>query len=678
VDWESEILEKTANTVRFLSADAVERAASGHPGMPMGAADYAVVLWAGHLVVNPDDTVWPNRDRFILSAGHGSMLLYSLLHLFGYDLSIEDIKNFRQWGSKTPGHPEYGMTPGVETTTGPLGQGFANGVGMALASRLVAERINTEEHPVISHRVFGMVSDGDIMEGVASEAASLAGHLGLGNIIYIYDDNDITIEGSRALSYSEDTARRFEAYGWQVLSVSGHDRTAINSAISLACAETERPSIIMARTKIAFGCPTKEGKAETHGAPLGPEEISAAKERVSWDGPEFHVPEEVYDFCRAALEVKLGAYQCWREMLDSFREKEPERAKLFDAFVSGELPADLAEKALAAVDNKPMATRKASGAVLQILAEELPFMFGGSADLGPSNNTLIKGSAAITRNDFSGRNIHFGIREHGMGSVMNGMALYGMIPYAGTFLVFSDYMRPALRLSALMGLRVIWVFTHDSIFVGEDGPTHQPVEHLAALRSIPGLHVVRPADSAETAVAWCEALKRDGPTALILSRQTLPAIDRDRFAPAEGLARGGYILAGPPAASSGARAGDDDPELLIMATGSEVSLGLEVYEELAGRGLKVRLASMPCLERFEEQDKEYRDSVIPPGCKRRVVIEAGVSLGWHKYAGQDALAITMESFGSSAPHKVLAEKLGFNREAVLEMIDCTWPDLEKD
>jgi len=666
MDWNSRLAVRTASAIRILSAEAVERAKSGHPGMPMGAADCALVLWASHLNFNPRQPDWPNRDRFILSAGHGSMLLYSLLHLFGFELSLDDIKNFRQWESRTPGHPERGHTPGVETTTGPLGQGFANGVGMALAQKLMAARINTDRFPVLSHRVFAIVSDGDLMEGVSHEAASLAGHLGLDNLVYIYDDNRITIEGATALSISEDTAGRFEAYGWRVLKVDGHDRAAVDRALLELEQKSGKPALLMARTQIGYGCPEKGGSAETHGAPLGDEELSGARECLEWKEPEFSIPREVYEFCREALPPKLEVYDAWTRMLAEFRSEEPERAKLFDALVAGEVPADLEAKVMAALEKKPLATRKASGAIVQVLAREVPILFGGSADLAPSNNTMIKGETSVGRENFAGRNLHFGIREHAMAAIMNGMALYGLIPYGGTFLIFADYMRPAIRLAALMGLRAIYVFTHDSIFVGEDGPTHQPIEQAASLRAIPNLQVIRPADSEETAVAWLEAMNRkDGPTALLLTRQTLPVIDRAKFAPADGLKKGAYVLAGD--------AGE--PDLVLMASGSELALALEVFEELTARGKKVRLVSMPCFEKFEAQDNKYQEQTLAPDCPRRAAIEAGAPMGWHRYVGPSGLVIGMDRFGASAPYKVLAEKFGFTRESVLEKIRAAFPGL---
>lgn len=666
MDWTSPVVKKTTDTIRILAAEAVEKAKSGHPGLPMGAADYALVLWAKYLSFNPEDPQWPNRDRFVLSAGHGSILLYILLHLFGYDLSLDDLKNFRQWGSKTPGHPEHGI-PGVETTTGPLGQGFANGVGMALAMKLVAARVNTPQFPALNHRVFAMVSDGDLMEGLSAEAASLAGHWGLGNLVYIHDDNDITIEGARSLSLSEDTAKRFEAYGWQVIKADGHDLAAMDRALGEACAETARPSLIMAKTRIGCGCPNKAGSADVHGAPLGGDELAAARQCLGWDQAEFTVPPEVRAFCRETLAPKQGAFRKWQEMLAAFRREEPEKAKRFDSFLSQELPADLPAKLLAAVGEKPVATRQASGACLQVLSKELPWLFGGSADLAPSNNTMIKGETAIGRDNFLGKNLHFGIREHALGGVMNGMALYGLIPYGGTFLVFADYMRPPIRLAAIMGLRVIYVFTHDSIFVGEDGPTHQPIEHLAALRIIPNLHLFRPADAAETAVAWAEAVARkDGPTALALSRQTIPLIDRKKYSGAEEAKRGGYVLAGN---DNGA------PDLILMGSGSEAALAFEVFEELAGKGMKLRAVSLPCWERFEAQDKKYQETVLPPSCGKRVAIEAGVEMGWHRWVGPDGLVLAMNRFGASAPYKILAEKFGFTKTAVLEMVKCTYPGL---
>jgi len=664
VNWKTAAAQKTVDTIRVLSAEAVERAQSGHPGMPMGAADFALVLWAGHLRFDPADPNWPNRDRFILSSGHGSMLLYSLLHLFGFPLTLEDIKSFRQWGSRTPGHPEHGITPGVETTTGPLGQGFANGVGMALAQKLIAARVNTDKFPILDHRVYAIVSDGDIMEGVTAEAASLAGHLGLGNLIYLYDDNDITIEGDRNLAFSDDTRRRFEALHWQVLPADGHDRDAVDAALRAARAETGRPSLIMCKTRIGFGCPHKCGAADVHGAPLGADELKATRAGLCWNYPEFFIPAEAYDFCREAARDKIAAAAAWRQTMADFRRQEPERAKLFNALVNGELPADLEERALAAVDQKPVATRKASGQILQALSPAIPALFGGSADLHPSTNTLIKKQPLIGPGRFEGRNLHFGIREHAMAGMANGMALSGLIPYVGTFMVFSDYMRPSVRLAALMKLRVIYVFTHDSIFVGEDGPTHQPVEHVAALRLIPNLHLFRPADGPETAIAWTAALRRlHGPTALALTRQTVPALDRARYAPADGARRGGYVLGGA-----------DEPGIILMASGSELPIAAAAFEELEKRGVKARLISMPCLELFDEQDEAYRRSVLPPACRRRVAIEAGRSTSWHKYTGLDGLILGLDRFGASAPASVLAREFGFYPEAALAAIGRAYPE----
>ncbi|MFO8057391.1 MAG: transketolase [bacterium] len=665
MDWNSELARKTADSIRVLAADAVQKAKSGHPGLPMGAADYTLVLWASYLNFNPRDPAWPNRDRFVLSAGHGSMLLYALLHLFGFDLSMEDIMNFRQLGSKTPGHPEYGITPGVETTTGPLGQGFGNGVGMALAARLMADKLNTDKYTIIDHQVYALVSDGDLMEGVSSEAASLAGHLGLGNLVYIYDDNQISIEGPTSLAFSEDVARRFEAYHWNVISIDGHDREAADQALQKASEENSRPTLIMAKTRIAYGSPGKAGSEKSHGAPLGEDELTATKESLGHADPAFHLDDGIYRFCRDFVTEKRETYDKWTEMIKEYRREEPERARLLDALVKGEVPQDLKDKALSTIKTEPVATRKASGAVLQVLSCEVPTLYGGSADLAPSNNTLIKGESDVACDSFSGRNLRFGIREHGMGALLNGMALYGLIPYGGTFLIFSDYMRPAIRLAALMGLRVIYVYTHDSIFVGEDGPTHQPVEQLAALRAIPGLDVVRPADAQETALAWCHALNRkQGPSALALTRQSLPPVDRQKYAAADGLERGGYVLAG-----------SDDPDIVIMASGSELHPAIEVYEELSARGVKAKLVNMPCMELFDRQDKEYRDKVVPPECKRKVAIEAAVAMPWYKYTGPHGLVFSVETFGASAPYKVLAEKFGFQKDALVEMIDCVFTDL---
>jgi transketolase len=663
LDWKNDIADKAADTIRVLSAEAVQKANSGHPGMPMGAADFSLVLWMEYLSFNPKKPDWPNRDRFVLSAGHGSMLLYSLLHLTGYDLSMDDIKNFRQIGSITPGHPEYGETPGVETTSGPLGQGVGVGIGMALAEKIMAAKINTDKYPIIDHNIFGVVGDGDLMEGVAMEAVSIAGHLGLDNLVYLYDDNDITIEGGTGLSISEDTEARFKAVGWNVTKVDGHDKQAVSGAIKKAVASKGKPSLIMAKTVIGKGSPNKAGTSDTHGAPLGEEELALTKDALGWKEKPFTVPADVQGFITSCVAEKQKAYDDWDKMVETFRKDEPEKAKLFDSFVSGDLPDNLEELALNAYDkDKALATRKSSGMVLQEMSKALPTLFGGSADLAPSNNTTIKGEDAVQKGDFSGKNIHFGIREHGMGAVLNGMALYGMIPYGGTFMMFTDYMRPAIRMAALMNQRVIYVMTHDSIFLGEDGPTHQPVEHLSALRAIPNLNVMRPGDSAETALAWYEAIRRtDGPTILSLTRQGLPVLDREKLAPADGLKKGGYVIKKA-----------DSPDMIIIATGSELALAIEVAEELDKKGSITSVVSMPCIELFDAQDQAYKDEVLPKSCKKRIVIEAGSSWGWHKYAGDDGLIFSVDTFGTSAPYKDLQKKYGLHKDALLEMIECSF------
>ncbi|MFZ4856844.1 MAG: transketolase [Desulfuromonadaceae bacterium] len=648
---------RCADAVRIISAEAVDRANSGHPGLPMGAADCAIALWGNFLDFNPEDPRWPNRDRFILSAGHGSMLLYSLLHLFGYDLSMDEIKNFRQWGSKTPGHPEFGHTVGVEVTTGPLGQGFANGVGMGLAARMAAERFNTVDFKPITHFVYALCGDGCLQEGISYEAAALAGHLKLGNLIYIYDSNSITIEGKTDLAWSEDIEGRFTASGWHVQKIDGHNNDQIVAAIAAARAETGKPSIIIATTHIAYGSPAKQGSSGAHGSPLGSDEIAATRKNLGWDAPPFTVPEDVQATCQQRVdEVKLG-YASWQRGFASWRVANPEKAQLWDDMWHKKLPAHLSEELLASVAGKDGATRALSGTVLQKVAALIPSLVGGSADLSPSNNSDIKGSASVQADSFAGRNLHFGIREHAMGAAINGMALYGcFVPYGATFLVFADYCRPAVRLSALMGQQAIYIFTHDSFFVGEDGPTHQPIEHVASLRLIPGLQVIRPADGVETALAWQAALQYAGPTALILTRQNLPVIDRSAaFTPADALT-GGYVVSSPAV-----------PAAVIMASGSEVHVAVEAAASLASQGIAARIVSVPCLETFLAQSAEYRNKVLPAGIPR-VAFEAGRGMAWGSLIGCDGLFIGIEHFGASAPDKVLAEQFGFTAPQVAEKI----------
>lgn len=648
-------------TLRFLAADMVEQAHSGHPGLPMGAAAMAFTLWTRHLRHNPRNPRWPGRDRFILSGGHGSALLYSLLYLSGYDLTLDDLRAFRQWGSRTPGHPEYGLTPGVETTTGPLGQGFANGVGMAIAQAHLAALFNRPGYPLFDHYIYAIVTDGDLMEGVSAEAASLAGHLRLGKLIYLYDDNRISIDGSTDLTFSEDRARRFEAYGWQVLRVEdGNDVEAIDAALRAAQAD-ERPSLILCRTIIGYGAPTRQGTAKAHGEPLGEEELRAAKEAIGWPLEKFYVPEDVLTFFRQAVERGAQQEARWREMFEAYRREYPDLAMELARRLEGRLPeAWEAELPVFAAEAKGPATRAASGKVLEGLAQRVPELVGGSADLTPSNNTRPSFFTDFQKDTPQGRYLRFGVREHGMGAILNGMALYGgVIPYGGTFLVFSDYMRPAIRLAALSHLGVIYVFTHDSIGLGEDGPTHQPIEHLAALRAIPNLAVIRPADANEVTYAWKVALeRRHAPTALILSRQNLPVLDRARYASAEGLQRGAYILAD---------LGKGEPQIALIASGSEVALIVEAGEKLAEAGYAVRLISFPSWELFEAQEESYRAQVLPPRLKARLAVEAGVRQGWERYLGEKGNIISLERFGASAPGKVLFEQFGFTVENVVKL-----------
>jgi len=620
----------------------------------------AYVLWTRFLRHNPANPLWPDRDRFVLSAGHGSMLLYSLLHLTGYDLPLEELMNFRQWGSRTPGHPEYGLTPGVETTTGPLGQGFANGVGMAIAEAYLAARFNRPGHKIVDHYTYAIVSDGDLMEGIASEAASLAGHLRLGKLIYLYDDNRVSIEGSTDLAFTEDRGQRFQAYGWHVQRVDGYDLEAIAAAIR-AAQRDPRPSLIMARTHLAYGSPHKQNDAKAHGAPLGEEEVRLTKENLGWPTePPFFIPEEALARFRQALERGHAWEAEWRARFDAYAAEYPDLAEEWRMAMAGELPPgwDAALPVFKPEDG-PMATRAASGKVLNAIAPRLPTLIGGSADLAPSTKTYLEGLGDFGAEDRLGRNLHFGVREHAMGGILNGMALHGgVIPFGGTFLVFSDYMRPSIRMAAMMGLHVIYVFSHDSLWIGEDGPTHQPVEQLAALRAIPNLTVIRPADANETVVAWRVALEqRSGPVALILSRQSLPILDRTSLAPAEGLVRGAYVLA----EAEGGR-----PDLILIATGSEVHLALEAQKLLAERGVRARVVNMPSWELFDRQPESYRRAVLPPEVTARLAIEAGVSQGWHRYVGPAGDVLGIERFGASAPYKVLQEKFGFTAEDVAQ------------
>lgn len=649
-------LRRAANTIRFLAADGVQKANSGHPGMPMGMADCAAVLWLQYLTFNPRDPKWANRDRFVLSGGHGSMLLYSLLYLAGFDVTLDDLKSFRQWGSKTAGHPEYWAIPGIETTTGPLGQGFANAVGMAIAAKMTAARFNTPSHEIFgAHTVYAFAGDGDIMEGVTQEAASLAGHLGLNNLIVFYDNNGITIEGSTSLAFSEDVAKRFQAMNWNTIAIDGHNYEQIASAIEAARKEKERPTLILATTHIGYGAPEKQDTAEAHGAPLGVEEVKAAKRNLGWPEDEFYVPEDVTALFKARVDELMKEYEQWTKKFQEWEKANPERAQEWHRRQARELPNNLEEELLASVAQASGATRSISGTVMQKIAELLPEFVGGSADLYPSTNTLLKKKESIAKNAFSGANFHFGIREHGMGSILNGIALYGgFIPFGATFFVFSDYMRPPIRLAALMELPVVYVFTHDSIFVGEDGPTHQPVEQIVALRAIINLVNIRPCDAQEVALAWAYALRRkEGPTALLLTRQKVGTVQRERPLTKEEFNRGGYIVK---------KENGPKPDIVLVASGSEVPVALDAAAELAST-YSVRVVSMPSRELFLAQNQSYQQEIVPQDA-RVVVVEAARGMGWGDVFRQPLLVLGIERYGASAPEKVLAEKFGFTGKAV--------------
>ena len=652
--------QKAADTLRMLAVDAVEQANSGHPGLPMGAADFAFVLWHDFLRFNPKNPKWPGRDRFILSAGHGSALLYGLLHLFGYDVSMEELKNFRQWGSLTPGHPESGHTPGVEVTTGPLGQGFANGVGMALAQQMASASLGLDQQKILDHYIYALVSDGDLMEGISSEAASLAGHLKLGNIIYIYDDNRITIDGQTGVSFSEDVGARFKALGWHTQGIDGHDHQAINKAVKKAQKVLDKPSLILARTHIAQGSPNKHDLSSAHGSPLGKDEVAATRKNLGWPQQPFYIPDEVRSICQKKISKNKREYNNWQKDFAAWHLQNPEKAELWDKLDKKKIPVDIYGILSATIKAESAATRSLSGEMIQKIAGIIPSLAGGSADLAGSTNSDIKGSAHVSAEDFSGRNIHFGIREHAMAAILNGMSLYGFfIPFGSTFLVFSDYCRPAIRLSALMKLPAIYIFTHDSFYVGEDGPTHQPIEHVSALRLIPNLQVIRPADALETAAAWTLALqKKDGPTALVLTRQKLPVLERsESFKPGDVL-RGAYNV----------HVYGHGRKITLMASGSETGLAVEAAKLLALQGLEISVVSVPCLELFLEQSEEYRRSVIPAGAPK-VAMEAGRSALWRQVIGEDGLFIGIEHFGASAPDKVLAKEFGFTPEQVAKKIE---------
>ena len=667
---DAELDQLCINTMRFLAIDQVERAKSGHPGAPMGAATMAYVLWDRFLKHDPRDPAWPDRDRFVLSPGHASAMLYALLHLTGYDVSLDDLRQFRQWGSRTPGHPELGHTPGVEATTGPLGQGFANGVGMAIAERRLARRYNHDGHRLIDHYTYAIVSDGDLQEGVASEAASLAGTLKLGKLVYLYDDNDISIEGNTDIAFAENVAQRFQAYGWHVVGpIDGMDAAAVEEAVRLGQAEQDRPTLVICQTIIGYGSPNKQGTGSVHGEPLGPEERVLTARKLGWPYDEpFTVPPDAYAHMRKAVDRGRAARDAWRARLGTFREAYGEECSSLEGDLDGSLPGgwDAEIDGLFAGEAKPIATREASGRVMNAIAARMHSFTGGSADLAPSTKTLLKEHAHYCLGEYINPNMHFGVREHAMGAIANGMALHGgLVPYTATFLVFSDYMRPAIRLGALQGQRVVYIFTHDSIGLGEDGPTHQPIEHLAALRAIPNLWVMRPADATETAEAWRAAIERlDGPTALVLSRQGLPVLDRGTFPPASDLRKGAYTLW----QANGPQDGDV-PDALIIATGSEVPLALDAAKALAERGTSARVVSMPSWELFAAQPKAYRDSVLPPEVTARVSVEAASTFGWERFVGSEGTAVGVDRFGASAPAGEIYRELGITAERVAAEIE---------
>jgi transketolase len=657
------IQELSIDTIRLLSVDGVQKANSGHPGMPMGCAPIAYMVYVKLMKHNPSNPKWWNRDRFILSAGHGSMLLYSILHLTGYKVTMEDLKNFRQWESITPGHPEFGLTEGVETTTGPLGQGFTNAIGMAAAQKFMAKNFNKQDSQIFDHYIYGICSDGDLMEGVSHEAASFAGHNKLGSLIFYYDNNNITIDGKRELSMTEDVGKRFEAYGWHVQYVDDvNDLAQLESTAINAQNEKEKPSIIITTTTIGYGSPNKKDTSGVHGSPLGEDEVKLTKENLGFPSEKsFYIPEEVASHFEEIKSTFAKYEEEWNELFAEYKSNYPEEASLLEKVMAGDF-GDEWLKNLPEFDNygDSIATRAASGKVLAAIASELPTMIGGSADLTPSNNTHVKEYVDYSPEDYSGRYVRYGIREHAMASMMNGMAMYGgVIPYGGTFLVFSDYARPALRLASLSHIKTILVFTHDSIGLGEDGPTHQPVEHIAALRSIPGLVVLRPADANETVQAWKIAIElKNKPVALLLTRQGLPIIDRKKYASAEESSKGAYLL----------KSIDGKPDAILMATGSEVYLALEAAEKLDAEGIKTNVVSFISWELFEKQTEEYKQSVLPKEVKSKLSIEAGVEQGWNKYTGSDGASISIENYGASAPYKVLFEKYGFTVENIIDAI----------
>ncbi|HPA17944.1 MAG TPA: transketolase [Verrucomicrobiae bacterium] len=657
------VSELAVNAIRTLTVDAVEKARSGHPGLPMGCADFAFVLWTKFLKINPADPRWPDRDRFVLSAGHGSMLLYSLFHLAGFEqMTMDQVRAFRQWGSATPGHPEFGMTDGVECTTGPLGQGTGNSVGMAIAQKFKAARFNEEGFPVCDHRVYAIVSDGDLEEGVSHEVAALAGHLGLDNLTWFFDDNRVSIEGMIDLACSDDVGGRFAAYGWHVIRIDGHDHGQIEAALREAIAHKGAPTIIIGKTIIGKGSPARQGQPKAHSDPFGPEEVAATKRNLGCpEDRQFDVPAEVRELF-AGLRTQWAARgAAWQKMFGAYGAKYPEKAAVWRDALEKRLPAGLEGRLPSFAPGKAVATRSAGGEVLKVLMSEIPWLVGGSADLAPSTKTYVKACGSFQKGSPGGQNLHFGIREHGMGAIIAGLAYHGgLIPFGSTFFVFTDYMRPPIRLAALSHIQAIFVMTHDSIFVGEDGPTHQPVETLATVRAIPNASMIRPADANEAAQAWLAALdNRTRPTVLVLSRQDLPVIDRSECAPASGVRRGAYVLWESAAGSV--------PEIILIGTGSEVHLCLEAGRQLGARGRKVRVVSMPSWDLFEAQPQAYRDGVLPPAVHRRVVVEAGVRMGWERYIGDGGRAITVDRFGASAPYQVLAKEYGLTVESVMDV-----------
>lgn len=652
-------------TIRMLSIDAIEKANSGHPGLPMGAAPMAYTLWANYMNHNPQNPDWFNRDRFVLSAGHGSALLYSLLHVFGYPVSLDDLRQFRQWGSKTPGHPEYGHTPGVEATTGPLGQGIATAVGMAMTERHLAATYNKENFPIVDHYTYVLCSDGDLMEGISSEACSLAGHMKLGKLIVLYDSNQISLDGELAFSFTEDVQKRFEAFGWQVLTVEdGNDLSKINQAITTAQEETERPTLIEVKTVIGFGSPNRAGTAEVHGKPLGDEEVQEVRKAYNWPYEEaFTVPDEVKKHFQQFQQSAAKKEEAWNQLLQEYQERYPELANQFKQAIQGDLPENWAESLPKYEPNdSAIATRSASGQTLQALSKTVPMLIGGSADLASSNNTEMKDAGIFQVEDYSGRNVWFGVREHAMGAALNGMLLHGGVRvYGGTFLVFSDYLRPAIRLAALSKLPVVYVFTHDSIAVGEDGPTHEPIEQIPSLRLIPNLDVIRPADANETAAAWKYALQqKDRPVALILTRQNLPILPGTVNVDEKVIERGAYVVS---------EAEKSTPDAILIATGSEVSLAIEVQKKLQAKGTAVRVVSMPCREQFDQQSATYQESILPNEVKARLAIEAAHPMGWDRYVGEQGKVLGIDQFGASAPGERVMKEFGFHTDRVVEQLE---------